>query len=160
MPFIVHNIPDLLIKYSSYELYFQYYISHLHLNYISQLQYNKRKYPKVSDSTLTENNILDRIKFFLEFKHWSIYKLSKESRLSYSSLNNIFNRNTCPSVMTLEKICNGLQISLSEFFAYENNPLQSDELTYAEQEIVNSYRSLSVNDKKLLEAYLNGLCKR
>ena len=132
----------------------------MHLNYISQLQYNKEKRPKVSDNALTENSVLHRIKYFLEFKHWSIYKLSKESGLSYSSLNNIFNRNTCPSVMTLEKICNGLQISLSDFFAYGENPLQSDELTNEEQEIVNSYRSLSVSDKKLLEAYLNGLCKR
>lgn len=132
----------------------------MHLNNIIQLQYNKEKHLKVSDSFLSENSVLNRIKYFLEFKHWSIYKLAKESGLSYSSLNNIFNRNTCPSVMTLEKICSGLNISLSEFFAYEKNPLKSDELTVTEQEIINSYRSLSNIDKKLLEAYLNGLCKR
>lgn len=109
---------------------------------------------------MVENNVLNRIKYFLEFKHWSIYKLAKESGLSYSSLNNIFNRNTCPSVMTLEKICSGLNISLSEFFAYEKNPLKSEGLTIMEQEIINSYRSLSNIDKKLLEAYLSGLCRR
>lgn len=107
-----------------------------------------------------ENEVLSRIKFFLEFKHWSIYKLAKESGLAYSSLNNIFNRNTCPSVMTLEKICDGLGISLSEFFNYKDNPLRQSELSNSEQEILNSYRVLSHNDKKLLEAYLQGLCKR
>ncbi|MBD5395891.1 MAG: helix-turn-helix transcriptional regulator [Lachnospiraceae bacterium] len=109
---------------------------------------------------MTENNVLNRIRYFLEFKHWTIYKLAKESGLSYSSLNNIFNRNTCPSVITLEKICKGLNISLSEFFSYDENPLIFDGLTDAEQELINSYRSLSAMDKKLLEAYLNGLCKK
>lgn len=109
---------------------------------------------------MIENGVLDRIKFFLEYRHWSIYKLAKESGLSYSSLNNIFNRNTCPSVATLEKICTGFNISLSEFFAYEENPLKMDELTDAEQEIVNIYRSMSDTDKKLLTAYMDGLCKK
>lgn len=109
---------------------------------------------------MIEENVLNRIEFFLNFKHWSVYRLAKESGLSYSSLNNIFNRKTCPSVVTLEKICQGLGITLSEFFEYDNNPLRNDELSVTEQDIINSYRSLSSMDKKLLEAYLNGLCKK
>ncbi len=109
---------------------------------------------------MIENDVIDRIQFFLDYKHWSVYKLAKEADLPYSSLNNIFNRKTCPSIPTLEKICIGLNISLSEFFEYKNNPLKSEILTESEQNVINSYKSLSINDKKLLDAYLNGLCKR
>lgn len=109
---------------------------------------------------MIETDVLNRIQYFLRYKHWSVYKLAKESGLPYSSLNNIFNRKTCPTLPTLEKICKGLNISLSEFFAYHKNPLQSDTLTDTEQDIINSYQSLSLKDKELLETYLKGLCKR
>lgn len=109
---------------------------------------------------MIEVDVLNRIQYFLRYKHWSIYKLAKESGLSYSSLNNIFNRKTCPTLPTLEKICKGFHISLSEFFAYEENPLRSDTLTDTEQDIINAYQSLSLKDQELLETYLNGLCKR
>lgn len=109
---------------------------------------------------MIEVDVLNRIQYFLRYKHWSIYKLAKESGLSYSSLNNIFNRKTCPTLPTLEKICKGFHISLSEFFAYEDNPLRSDTLTDTEQDIINAYQSLSLKDQELLKTYLNGLCKR
>lgn len=109
---------------------------------------------------MNENEVLERIQYFLKLKHWSVYKLAKESKLPYSSLNNIFVRKTSPTIPTLEKICDGFGISVSEFFSYQTNPLKSDNLTEKEQDIVNSYRSLSEKDKELLAAYLNGLCKR
>ena len=109
---------------------------------------------------MNENEVLERIQYFLKLKHWSVYKLAKESKLPYSSLNNIFVRKTSPTIPTLEKICDGFGISVSEFFSYQTNPLKSDNLTEKEQDIVNSYRSLSEKDKELLAAYLDGLCKR
>lgn len=115
---------------------------------------------KVSDMDLTENNVLNRIQDLLEFKHWSLYRLSRESGLAYSSLHNIFRRNTCPSIPTLEKICDGLGISLSQFFEYEEKPLKIDTLTDEEQDIINYYRALSRENKGLLRAYLRGLCKK
>ena len=109
---------------------------------------------------MTENTIIDRIQVLLEFNHWSLYKLAKEANLSYSSLNNIFNRRTCPSIITLEKICKGFNISLSEFFAFEENPLRSNTLTEEQQDLINSYEALSNKDKELLKAYLQGLRKK
>ena len=108
---------------------------------------------------MIENDILDRINYFLDFKHWTLYRLAKESGVPYSSLNNIFLRNTCPTIPTLEKICNGLGISFSEFFAFRENPLHLDSLTEKEEDLLYAYRHLSVQDKALLEAYLEGLEK-
>lgn len=109
---------------------------------------------------MTEEEVLNRIQFFLDYNHWSVYKLAKESGLSYSSLNNIFNRRTCPTIPTLEKICDGFHISLSEFFNYKKNPAKSEKLTDDEQKLLNRYQILSKKDKELLHAYLQGLCKQ
>ena len=48
---------------------------------------------------------------------WTEYRLSKKCGLSESTLANIFRRNTMPSITTLEAICNGFGITLSQFFA-------------------------------------------
>lgn len=109
---------------------------------------------------MIEDQVIERINFLLEFNHWSVYKLAKESSIPYSNLNNIFNRNTCPTIPTLQKICNGFNISLSEFFEFEKNPLRIDTISSDEQNIINTYRVLAANDKKLLNAYLRGLSKQ
>lgn len=109
---------------------------------------------------MIEQDVLDRIQQLLTFKHWSLYKLAKQSDIPYSSLNNIFNRQTCPTMVTLEKICHGFNISLSEFFSFESNPLRNEILSNDEEELLNTYKELSVQNKKLLKAYLDGLCKR
>lgn len=109
---------------------------------------------------MMEQKVLARIQQLLDFKHWTLYKLAKQSDIPYSSLNNIFNRQTCPTVVTLEKICKGFNISLSEFFSFTENPLRNELLTPEQQDILNSYEELSVQDKKLLHAYLQGLNKK
>lgn len=109
---------------------------------------------------MIENEVLNRIEFLLQYRRWSVYKLAQASGLPYSSLNNIFNRKTCPTIPTLEKICFGLNISLSDFFDYSSNPLRTDGLTDHEQSIINCYQSLSVHDKELFDTYLQGLCKK
>lgn len=48
---------------------------------------------------------------------WTNYQLAKHCGLSESTLANIFKRNTVPSLTTLEAICSGFGITLSQFFA-------------------------------------------
>ena len=58
-----------------------------------------------------------RLRQLLHERGWTEYRLSKECGLSESTLANIFRRNTLPSIGTLEAICRGFGISLSQFFA-------------------------------------------
>lgn len=58
-----------------------------------------------------------RLQTLLDERGWSKYRLSKECGLSESTLANIFRRNTEPSIVTLEAICRGFGITLSQFFA-------------------------------------------
>ncbi len=48
---------------------------------------------------------------------WTEYKLSKACGLSESTIANIFRRGTMPNITTLEAICKGFGISLSQFFS-------------------------------------------
>lgn len=60
---------------------------------------------------------LARLRQLLQERGWTEYKLSKECGLAQSTIGNIFRRNTVPSVATLETICRGFGITLSQFFA-------------------------------------------
>ena len=106
------------------------------------------------------NETLKRILFFLDYNHWTLYKLAKVSGISYSSLNNLFLRNNSPTISTLEKICDGFQISLREFFDYTENPLRKPGLSDEQQDLLNAYNSLSARNKELLRTYLRGLCQK
>lgn len=62
-------------------------------------------------------DILDRIKHLRDERGWSNYRLAKEAEISEGSLNNLFRLNYQPTMPTLEALCKGLDISLSQFFA-------------------------------------------
>lgn len=87
-------------------------------------------------------NVLKKINKMRIDRGWSIYRLSVESGVSQSTLTNMFNRETLPSVTTLECICSAFGISLSEFFKED-------------------VASASVSDDELLALYheMNDSCK-
>ncbi len=58
-----------------------------------------------------------RLRQLLRERGWTEYKLSKECGLSQSTIGNIFRRNTVPSIATLETICKGFGVTMSQFFA-------------------------------------------
>lgn len=73
--------------------------------------------------------LIQRIYELLEENHISLNKLSTQCGVSQSTLNNIVSgRNRSATVSTIKKICDGLDMTLPEFF---NHPLFED----LEQEI-------------------------
>lgn len=61
-----------------------------------------------------------KIKEMMKQRGWTAYKLSKQSGLSEATVANIIRRNTIPTVTTIEAICNGFGISMSQFFSEGN----------------------------------------
>ena len=61
-----------------------------------------------------------RIKQLMDERNISEYRLAKDSGLSQSTISNIFVRNTAPTIPTVEAICDGFGITLSQFFCDEN----------------------------------------
>lgn len=88
----------------------------------------------------------ERIRQLMQERGWSEYRLAIASGLSQSTIANIFNRNTTPSVPTLESICNGFGITLAQFFA-EGNLV---ELSPEQQEMFAEWSSLSKIQKDAL----------
>ena len=109
---------------------------------------------------MIEDQIIERIQELCTRKHISLYRLAKNAELPYSSLNNILHRRTCPTVTTLERLCKGLNVSLSEFFDFEIYPIRNEELTADEEELLNKYKNLSARKRELLHAYMERLKKK
>ena len=59
----------------------------------------------------------ERITELLKERGWTPYRLAKESGLPDATIGNHFRRNTTPTIPTLEAICKGFNITLSQFFA-------------------------------------------
>ena len=62
-------------------------------------------------------DVHERLMELLDERGWSEYRLARERGLSDSTIHNIYKRNTSPSIPTLETICKGFGITLSQFFA-------------------------------------------
>ena len=85
----------------------------------------------------------ERLRRLLEERGWTEYRLAKECGLSQSTIANIYRRNTVPSIATLEVICNGFGITLSQFFADGDMV----ELTPDLKDIFNSWVNLTPEQK-------------
>jgi transcriptional regulator with XRE-family HTH domain len=62
-------------------------------------------------------DVLERIEQLRDERNWSNYKLSQVSGVSQTTIRNMFARNTLPGIATLEAICMGFGMTLSQFFA-------------------------------------------
>lgn len=85
-----------------------------------------------------------KLRRLLDERGWSEYKLAKNCGLSESTITNVFKRNTMPSIPTLEAVCNGFNITLSQFFADSEMVELSPEL----KELFENYVSLTPEQKK------------
>ena len=106
---------------------------------------------------MNEEDVLQRIQELMEFNSWSTYRLAKEAGISYTSLTSAFKRKSRISVDTLQAICNAFHITFDQFFEMKENPLQSPDLSEEDQRLLNRYHSLSVQNQKILRAYMDGL---
>ena len=91
-------------------------------------------------------DIKQRIRFFMDERNWSEYRLALECGLSQSTISNIFARNTTPSCATLEIICKAFGITMSQFFC-ENDMV---ELTPEQKRLFDAWKALSAEQKDVL----------
>ena len=91
-------------------------------------------------------NTNERIVALMRERGWTEYRLAKESGLSQSTIANLFQRNTVPSISTLESICSGFGITLAQFFSDGNFV----ELTDAQVEFFEKWKYLSPEQKELI----------
>lgn len=106
------------------------------------------------DKQERENYIIERIEKICKDKNLSRYRLSKQAGISQSSISNLLNRKNTPSISTLEKICNGLGITLAQFFSYDN---LCPDLSNEQKNWLALHNELTEIERLKVEAYIKGM---
>lgn len=88
-------------------------------------------------------DIKERINELLEDYGWSRYRLAKESGVSASTIKSLFSKDNAPSFATLEALCKGMNITLSEFFAEDS---ESEQRMFAAR-----YNSLTDKQRQIID---------
>jgi transcriptional regulator with XRE-family HTH domain len=91
-------------------------------------------------------DVLERIKQLRDERRWSNYKLSQVSGVSQTTLRNMFARNTLPGISTLEAICEGFGMTLSQFFADGGEPVP---LNDEQRDMLKAWGTLTEEQKSL-----------
>jgi transcriptional regulator with XRE-family HTH domain len=95
----------------------------------------------------SEFNVLEKITQERLSRGWSEYTLAKNSGIAQSTISTWYRKNLQPSVASIEKICKGLDITLAQFFSYEN---KNNDLTPGQQDILELWKNLNDSQKKAL----------
>ncbi len=103
---------------------------------------------------LDEKYITNRIKELCDKKQMSMYALSKKTGISQSSLSNLMKRGSTPTFYTLDRICDGLGITLPQFFSEDIGRL---ELSSEQKKVLETWESLTDKEKAAVEIYVRGM---
>ena len=98
-------------------------------------------------------DIKERLQQLMDERGWTIYKVAKEAGIPWSTVRNMFKRNTEPSIGTLESICHGMGMTLPQFFDIKNEMGLSDE----QKQLIQQWNKLRDKDKKLIIDLIDAL---
>ena len=98
-------------------------------------------------------DVLARIERERTRRRWTEYTLAKNSGIAQSTISTWYCRQLQPSIASIEKICRGLGITLSEFFEDDTQKPggeAADGMTADQRELYESWARLSPVQKKAL----------
>lgn len=95
-------------------------------------------------------NVIDRIEEIRNARGLSVNKLAEKSGISQSTLSSALSRNSL-TIETLERICEGLGITMSAFFMIDE---QNESVSPQEKILLDQFRKLTAEKKKALIALL------
>lgn len=106
---------------------------------------------------MKEFDTTGRIKELCMLRSWTYYRLAKESGIPYSTLNTMLHKTNSPSIPTLERICEGFGITLSQFFTEES---EIAKLLPDQRSCLAVWDILDAAGKELALVYMQGLKDR
>ena len=98
-------------------------------------------------------DVKERLQQLMDERQWTIYRVAKEADIPWSTVRNMFKRNTEPSIGTLEAICKGMGMTLPQFFDVENQMGLSDE----QRQLINQWGKLDERKKQLVSELVDAL---
>ncbi len=98
--------------------------------------------------------ILERILQLRGERDWTEYRLSVEADIAQTTISSWFQKNVNPSVASLEKICNAYGITLSQFFAFDNNIV---DLTDKQRLLLDNWNKLPEHQQDIILELLKSM---
>lgn len=91
--------------------------------------------------------ILERIFQLREERGWTEYRLSEEAGIAQSTISSWFRKNVNPTKTSLEKICKAFNITMSQFFAFDNEPVV---LTDKQRQVLENWNKLNPKQQDII----------
>ncbi|MBR2796658.1 MAG: helix-turn-helix transcriptional regulator [Clostridia bacterium] len=101
-------------------------------------------------------DVKSRLKQLMDERGWTIYKVAKEADIPWSTVRNMFKRNTEPSIATLECICSGMGMTLPQFFDVDNQM----GLTPEQRQLIQQWNKLSIRERRLISELVETLSEK
>ena len=91
-------------------------------------------------------DVLEKINKERMRRGWIEYQLALNSGIAQSTISTWYRKKMQPTISSLEKICNGLGITLAQFFSTDT----AIELSAQEQEFLELFHALNLDEQKVL----------
>ena len=91
-------------------------------------------------------DVLKEIAKLRQSRNWTEYELAKNSGLSQSTISTWYSKNQIPTIQSLEKICKGFGITLSQFFA-EGEALS---LSPEQKDMLDNWNTLNKQQQQII----------
>ena len=79
-------------------------------------------------------------------RNWSEYQLAQHYGISQSTISTWYRKNQVPTIQTLEKVCLGFGITLSQFLANDDDAVS---LTESQKELLDCWAALTETQQAL-----------
>lgn len=104
-----------------------------------------------------EDYVGNRIDILCQKNKMSWYRLSQLTGISQSTISYLVKKETIPTLLTLEKICNAFNISIAQFFT-EDKDLGS--LSQEQIELLDMWQQLVPEEKRFVKTCIQSLQKK
>jgi len=105
---------------------------------------------------MRDSDVINHVKALCKERGWTYYRLAQVAGIPYSTLNNMLHRDNIPTVPTIQKMCDGMGITLADFFSGD---IGDAHLTSSQVEVLSIFDKLPPEDRKYLLAYAKGLAR-
>ena len=92
-------------------------------------------------------DILTVILEYRDARHWSEYQLAERSGIPQSTISSWYNKNTTPTLSSLEKICSTFGITLSQLFSEGKDPV---DLTESQRKLLERWSRLNEEQQEIV----------
>ena len=99
-------------------------------------------------------DVLDKIKRLQHERGWNGKQLAEKSGLTLSTISTMYKRNNQPTISTLQALCTAFGITIAQFFADSNVPL---DLTEEQTALLESWNALTDEQKAALFALIKSM---